>query len=388
MKTLRLIYLIVHFTVEINLVMKLKIFSDRQYLLDGMEPDPMFYLFWPHQVENIQYPWLRTYDNYINIGSSFFEMVSLKDADFAIIPANWRTIRGDSWRAKINKQAVALAIQFAQKVEQAGKPVVVFFSGDCSDEEIPLKKAIVFRNAIYCSLRKPNDFSMPPFVEDLVEHYLGGKLTIRQKCKKPVIGFCGLVKENSWKTRLKTLIYQGIMLGKHGRLKVPPYEGHILRSKALKILENSSLVVTNFIRENSLVFLIEGQLDERLEVRCKFVKNMAKSDYILCCRGSTNCSIRLFETLCCGRIPVFINTDCVLPYDWLIDWKKYCVWIDEKELPMIAEKVAEFHNNLLPQEFVQLQYECRQLWKEWLSAEGFFANLYRHFQLNTQEYAI
>lgn len=367
--------------------MKLKIFSDRRYVPDGMEPDPMLYLFWSHSSDKHQYPWLKTYDNYIKVGSLFFEMVSLQEADFAIIPANWRTLRGDSWRAKINKQAVALAIQFAQKVEQAGKPIVVFFSGDCSDEEIPIQKAIVFRNATYFSLRKPHDFVMPPFVEDLVEYYLGGKLPIRQKSKKPVVGFCGLVRKNSWKTRLKTLIYQGIRLYKHGRIGVSPYEGHILRSKALKILANSSLVATNFIREKRIVFLIEGQLDERLKARCKFVKNMAKSDYILCCRGSTNCSIRLFETLCCGRIPVFINTDCVLPYDWLIDWKKYCVWIDEKELPQIAEKVAEFHQNLLPQEFVQLQYECRKLWQEWLSPEGFFANFYRHFQGSTQESA-
>jgi hypothetical protein len=367
--------------------MKLKIFSNRQYLLDDMEAEPMLYLFWSQYTGKHQYPWLGQYDRYIESGSSFFEMVPLEEADFAIMPANWRTIRGDSWRTKVNKQAVDLGLQFAHKAEQAGKPVIVFFSGDCSDEEIPIKNALVFRQGVYGSKKKPNDFVLPSFCEDLVEHYLEDQLPIRQKGKKPVVGFCGLVTQNSWKTELKTLVYQGIMLSKNGRIGVPPYKGHILRAKALEILANSSAIDTNFVTRERSVFLIEGQLGQRLEVRFEFVKNMAESDYILCCRGSANCSTRLYETLCCGRIPVFINTDCVLPYDFAIDWKKYCVWVDENELPQIGEKIAEFHNNLSPQEFVDLQHECRRLWKEWLSPEGFFSNFYRHFQVGTLEKA-
>jgi hypothetical protein len=365
----------------------LKIFSNKQYLLDDMEPDPIFYPFWSERSESNQYPWLGQYDRYIESSSSFFKMVPLEEADLAIMPANWRTIRGDSWRTKVNKQAVDLGLQFAHKAEQAGKSVIVFFSGDCSDEEIPIKNALLFRQGVYGSKKKPNDFVLPSFCEDLVEHYLEDQLPVRQKGKKPVVGFCGLVTQNSWKTGLKTLVYQGIMLSKKGRIGVPPYKGHTLRAKALEILGNSSEVDTNFVTRERLVFLIEGQLDQRLEARFEFVKNMAESDYILCCRGSANCSTRLYETLCCGRIPVFINTDCVLPYDFAIDWKKYCVWVDENELPQIGEKIAEFHNNLSPQEFVDLQHECRRLWKEWLSPEGFFSNFYRHFQVGTLEKA-
>jgi len=28
---------------------------------------------------------------------------------------------------------------------------------------------------------------------------------------------------------------------------------------------------------------------------------------------------------------------------------------------------------------VDLQYSCRKIWEKWISPEGFFANLYRHF---------
>lgn len=370
--------------VEIKSSMKLRIFSDRQYLLDGMEPDPMLYPFWSPSLDSNQSPWLRQYENYVESGHSFFEMVPLEEADFAIIPANWRTIRGDSWRSKVNKQAVDLSIQFAEKAEQANKKVIVFFSGDCSDEEVPVKNALVFRISLYRSQKKPNDFVPPAFCEDLVKHYLGNQLPIRQKQEKPVVGFCGLVQQDSWQTKVKTLVYHGAMLARQGRMGVSPYKGQILRAKALKILADNPLVDTNFVTRNRAVFF-KGDLDQKQKVRVEFVQNMAQSDYILCCRGSANYSNRLFEVLSCGRIPVFIDTDCVLPFEFAIDWKKYCVWVDEKELPRIAEKIAEFHNKLSPQEFVELQYECRKLWKEWLSPEGFFANFYRHFQGSTYQ---
>lgn len=366
--------------------MKLKIFSDRQYLLDGMQPDPILAPFWSEVSGNHQSPGRRACDRYIEIAHSLFEMVPLEEADLAIMPANWRTIRGDSWRAKVNKRALDLGIQFAQKAEQARKPVVVFFSGDCSDEEIPVKNALVFRMSLYRSKKKPTDFVPPAICEDLVEHFLANQLPIRQKHEKPVVGFCGLIGQDSWKRKLKTVVYHGAMLTRQGRMGVSPYKGQILRAKALDILADNPLVDTNFVIRNRSVFF-EGDLDQKQKVRFEFVQNMVASDYILCCRGSANYSNRLFEVLCCGRIPIFIDTDCVLPFDFAIDWKKYCVWVDEKELPQIAEKVAEFHNNLSPQEFVDLQHECRRLWKEWLSPEGFFANFYRHFQVGTHEKA-
>ncbi len=94
---------------------------------------------------------------------------------------------------------------------------------------------------------------------------------------------------------------------------------------------------------------------------------MLESDYIVCVRGSGNYSIRLYETLCCGRIPVFVNTDCVLPYEFKLKWKDYCVWIEESEISSISEKIIEFHDQLSSKDFVDLQYECRRIWKQWLS---------------------
>ncbi|MEB3359624.1 MAG: exostosin family protein, partial [Synechococcales bacterium] len=116
------------------------------------------------------------------------------------------------------------------------------------------------------------------------------------------------------------------------------------------------------------------------QVRRDYVQNMVESDYVLCCRGLGNYSFRLYEALSCGRIPVLINTDCVLPYDFWIDYKDYCIWVEEREISDLPEIVADFHARLSPQAFIAHQQNCRALWEHYLSPRGFFSNLHRHLQ--------
>ena len=115
--------------------------------------------------------------------------------------------------------------------------------------------------------------------------------------------------------------------------------------------------------------------------RLEFLENLLESDYVLCARGYGNYSHRLYEALACGRIPLFIDTDCVLPFDFAIDWKRFCVWVDQVDLRSVADRVAEFHASISGEEFEELQVACRRLWEEWLSPEAFFANFHRHLEV-------
>ncbi|MDF5721139.1 MAG: exostosin family protein [Rhizonema sp. PD37] len=359
--------------------MKLKIFSDPGYLPEGSRPNLMLEPFWLEQIEEDLPPWEKRLANYAKISHSLFEMSSLEEADIAVLPFDWVDVTGHSWKDKINKSALDLGIQFAQKVKQAGKPIAIFYSGDISHQKIPIEDAFVFRFCLIGSQRQPKDFIFTILYEDLVQYYLANKLPIRQKQEKPVVGFDGYATQSSLSRKLKEVIRQGAMLASGGS-SYKIHEGYNLRYKALKYLNDSPLVEQNFkIRDNMVFYGDTNDSEQKLKLRLEYVQNMVESDYILCCRGWGNSSLRVFETFCFGRIPIFVDTDCVLSYDFKIDWKKYCVWLDEKDLPQIAERVAEFHNNLSNQEFVELQYKCRELWQEWLSYEGFFSNFWRHF---------
>ncbi|HJU48582.1 MAG TPA: exostosin family protein, partial [Gaiellaceae bacterium] len=102
-----------------------------------------------------------------------------------------------------------------------------------------------------------------------------------------------------------------------------------------------------------------------------------ESDYVVCARGGGNFSYRLYEALSLGRIPIFIDTDCVLPFETEIDWRSLCVWVDERELDEIGDRLAAFHAALDGDGLEERQRECRRVFETYLSVEGFFRHLAR-----------
>jgi hypothetical protein len=115
--------------------------------------------------------------------------------------------------------------------------------------------------------------------------------------------------------------------------------------------------------------------------RREYLENMIGSDYVLCVRGDGNWSVRFYEAMCLGRIPVVVDTDLVMPYDFLLEWRDYGVWIDRSDIANIGEHVAAFHERLSEPEFEDLQRECRGLWERYLSPVGFFRNFHRHLDV-------
>lgn len=85
---------------------------------------------------------------------------------------------------------------------------------------------------------------------------------------------------------------------------------------------------------------------ETHETTIQFYDNMLESQYVLCVRGAGNFSVRFYETLMMGRIPLYVHTDGYLSLPDIIDWKDHVVWVDYKNRHHIAEILLEFHNQL------------------------------------------
>lgn len=356
--------------------MKLKIFSDKSFLPKEIDHVQMLFPFWGKNYENHEPLRSGCYEPYIERGHSFFEMVPLAEADLAVVPHSCNPT--DEVQQK-------LAIQFYEKVNPADKPLAIFIKGDYSANNL-LKNTIVINHHLYHSQQKSNEFAIPVWSQDLATTYLDSQIHIRQKQAKPVVGFCGYApplgmpfNQRKLKASFRWVAHQ------LGLTKFRPnLTGFAARARALHFLSKSSLVSANLLIRDQFAFDYRGVLlpggdqNSALKSRQEFISNMLESDYILCARGAANCSIRFYESLSCGRIPILIDTDCVLPYDFAIAWKDYCVWVNETDISHVAEKVAEFHDRLSPKDFIDLQYECRQLWNRWVSPEGYFANFYRH----------
>jgi len=308
---------------------------------------------------------------------------SLDKADAAVLPMHW------GYYQRSHQERVGA--RFAEQARSANKPLVVFAPGDLKPH-VPFADAVIFGASLYRSKSKSHHFAHAAFLGDYVAQYLGNHMSPRVKGKKPVVGFCG--QASSTPVRLMGMWLRNVSLAVRDKLsvlpfEVPPITPHILlRAKILKTLAQSDSVQTNFLIRDRYWGGAESvikQPSQKGDLKREFINNIVNSDYTVCVRGSGNFSKRLYETLCCGRIPIFVNTDCVLPFDFKVDWKQYCVWIEEHEIPKIGEIVAAFHDTLSPKEFIELQHKCRMFWLRWLTLSGFYEHFGMHFVLSKSQ---
>jgi hypothetical protein len=331
----------------------IRIHSDQSLVAPGEAHVVMLYPFWGKNPEDPADPNSGRFDRYAETGAALFELAALDDADLAVFPVGW------------SETAAPAVESFVESARTAGKPAAVFIGAD-EHKTVPHEGALVFQTSLLGSHRGSNEYAQPAWSEDFVTAHLGGRLPIRRRGRRPVVGFCGLAPSR-----------RGLL----NRLRAHPTHTTI-RARALRLLSDHQGVETNFVeRERFLGGAIRrGRLDVTAmrRVREEYVRNMVESDYILCSRGAGNFSYRLYETLSCGRIPVFVDTDCVLPYDFVAPWREHLVWVDESELASLGDRVAAFHEALSDREFEDLQRSCRRLWDEYIAPEGFFTRFHEH----------
>jgi hypothetical protein len=297
-----------------------------------------------------------------------------EDAEICILTMSW------NYYADQNLFEVAKA--YVKKANLHGKKVWTWMSGDFG---VPLKLEgdyIVFRNSGHKSKLSNQHIGMPLFIKDsLQEFYSTNQLIFPEYNSIPIVGFCGQAN-SSLQQIMKELtirIMHLIMfkLGKNHSTPQPIQSTSQLRVELLNTLKQSKEIRENFIKRKKYragISLIKNK--NKHKTTREFYDNILASNYILCVRGGGNFSVRFCETLAMGRIPVFVNTDCLLPLEAKIDWKKHCVWVEFEDRKQIAEKVIAFHQKHTKESLLQLMQSNRDLWESKLRMKLFFKESY------------
>jgi hypothetical protein len=364
-------------------VTTLKLWSERASLPPGSEGRHVTALtpFWGRTATGSA-GWPSYADELIERGGEFLELTVLEDADVAVFPLGARPLL----RLPDGPER---ARAFADRARATGTPTAFFFEPTDTrghlDPPFPVGDAYVFRGSLFRPRRARREFALPGFHDDLVAS-VGNVLPVRRK-GEPVVSFCGgVIPEHtaprSARERARKVLGDTRRL--IWRLQSRHEEDLFVRARAIAALRAQGDIATSIVvRESGGGGTWEAFDEERWHAaRREFLANMLDSDYVLCTRGDGNWSIRLYEALCLGRIPVVIDTDLVMPYDWLVPWREYGVWIDRRDIREIGSKVAEFHERLSDQQFADLQRACRQTWERYLSPMGFFRHFHRHFERN------
>jgi len=255
-----------------------------------------------------------------------------------------------------------------------------YISGDFGQSFQEYKNITYFRMGGFKSQLNAKNIGLPAALSDQHLRLFGtDEISIRGKNNKPVIGYCGYSNISQIIRAKDSLIY---LYENIRRLFNDPqrkdfetiFPSGYFRSQILRDLEKHNAIVTNFIHRKKYRAGAISEFQRKITT-LEYYNNIRESDYIVCIRGRGNFSIRFYETLMMGRIPIFIDTDCILPFSNHINWKNHVVWINWEDRHRISPIVAQFHKRITDTDFIELQKRNRNLWKEILNLKWIFKHL-------------
>lgn len=193
---------------------------------------------------------------------------------------------------------------------------------------------------------------------------------------RPAVAFCGQGQAHLLAGAGQLVVRGALRLRNQITPQVipPPVSGHVrLRSTALERLRwhpgvDEHFVVRDQYRAGATTEFV------RESTQREFDENLRSATYALCVRGTGNFSARFYEALSFGRVPLFVDTRCVLPLEHLIDWRSRTVWIDAGDVESIGERLVESHPSVLADPLRSAD-SLRDLWETHLTQHGFFQHL-------------
>lgn len=311
---------------------------------------PLLYPFWGNVVNPVKTPFYHALFERHGFDTRHYGITDDIDrADLVLLPYVHEVVL---------QRFPELLDECARVAQTAGKKLLVDGTGDIEYKISP--EHIVLRYGGYRFDKKKNEIHIPLYAEDLLEVYCGGVLRLRTKGDTPVVGFSGW-GELSWRQVARALVREwpdrlrGLFDSRYRARR----KGVFFRRQALRTLAQSSLVKTNFLVRSSYSAHRDTAVGDMDVLRREHVETFLQSDYALDVRGDANASIRLFEALSLGRIPVIVDTERNFPFRDKLEYASFALMVDFRDSKRLPEIVAEFHAKLSPERFAQMQQAAR-----------------------------
>jgi len=189
---------------------------------------------------------------------------------------------------------------------------------------------ILFRTSLYKTQMSNNEYVLPYVWEGIDKKYFA-----LNKTEQPIIGFCGQVDQ--------------------------------YRHDIIEKFKKSDNIECNFIIRNNFW----GGNPHNTNLKNDFINNILSSHFTICNRGKGNFSMRFYQVLSCGRIPVLVNTNMEFPFKDKINWDNIIViGIDEND---VLNKIIDMYNT---KDIISIQNECRQIYNKYFLNKNYFQKIF------------
>ncbi|MBD3305693.1 hypothetical protein GF339_04880 [candidate division KSB3 bacterium] len=345
----------------------LKLYVNPQLVDNNLSYTPFLFPFWQPIIKETTPFSSAVWKQYAFDTSCYGLVDEAAEADFILLPHRYWLLR---------RKNPDLLHTWVTEAHKTGKPLLIDAHGD-SDADVPIDHAYILRTSQYRFKLQPNEIILPVFAEDLLAAYDGETSAApRPKRTPPRIGFVGWADfplKQSWKIFLKSLFYRCTSWVDHKYALFTP--GVVLRKQILRSLARSDAVIPNFLIRKTFSGHTSTMSGDAHQLRIQFITNILESEYSLAVKGNGNFSRRFYEILSLGRIPLFIDTACVLPLEAIIDYHECCLFVDYHDLHRLDAIIAEFHKQLSPDAFLEMQQKARDIFETYLRVDAFMPYL-------------
>ena len=154
----------------------------------------------------------------------------------------------------------------------------------------------------------------------------------------------------------------------------------ILREKRTRLFSFMGSTQTHEIRrgltvlypnncfDSGALWALDPSLKNKDELRKNYIELLADSDFSLCPRGTGISSVRLFESMAMGAIPVIIADGYQPPLPKIIDWSKVSIRVKSNQISKIGSMLQESFGEDKIQKMREL---VMSTYNEFLSPENF-----------------
>ncbi|MDD3313839.1 exostosin family protein [Pseudodesulfovibrio sp.] len=115
-------------------------------------------------------------------------------------------------------------------------------------------------------------------------------------------------------------------------------------------------------KETSYLHMEDRDRKRRLEEM--YVKSLKESWIVLCPRGMGSSSIRLYETLCMGRIPVHVSDEYTYPFADEIDYSRFCITLPQGAADVAGDVLARWLRGKTEDDLAAICREARSVWEK------------------------
>lgn len=286
-----------------------------------------------------------------------------ENADWILIPVFITELLSQKGRNLIRNTS-----EIASKL---GKPFGLYSNSDFIVDPV-VGNSYLFTPGAYQS--KPFQIDLPATLQvDPYKKWIGPSWEASPYSPQPSVAFCGQATTQPLKVLKDLYTFGGTKIKNHLGLTLsnpgPVFFPAFQRATLLKIFEKDPRFTTDFILHNQYK---AGAVTsaQNAQVEKDFYQNINKSLFTVCLRGMGNYSVRFFQTLAMGRIPILIDTDCQIPFKEFNQLDRLIPIIPFERRNEVAEVVYDYFISKTPDEIFEIQSKCRGIWMEFYQKQG------------------